>query len=114
VQLPAEWRALFGPIAGTAVFERRFNRPTGLSDGHRVRIVLRDVSGLQHVVLNDAPLAVENADESSQFVEITQRMESHNRLTIQLQFDPALDQAVQGGLWQPVILEIEAPGEPHP
>ena len=72
VHLPAEWQTLFGPVAGTAVFERRFNRPTGLSAGHRVRIVLRDVNGLQHVALNDAPLSVETGAAGPPFVEITQ------------------------------------------
>jgi len=111
VHLPADWQTLFGPIAGTAVFERRFNRPTGLSEGHRVRIVLRDVSGLQHAALNDDPLSVENRAAGIQFVEITRQLEPHNRLTIELQFDPARDPAVHGGLWQPVLLEIEAPPE---
>jgi len=111
VQLPADWHTLFGPIAGTAVFERRFNRPTGLSEGHRVRIILRDVTGLQQVELNEVPLSVENDAAGLQFVEITRQLEPHNRLTIELQFDPARDPAVQGGLWQPVILEIEAPPE---
>jgi hypothetical protein len=111
VHLPAEWQTIFGPVAGTAVFERRFNRPTGLSARHRVRIVLRDVTGLQQVALNEVPLSVENDAAGLQFVEITRQMEPHNRLTIELQFDPARDPAKQGGLWQPVILEIKAPME---
>lgn len=109
VHLPADWRMLFGDVAGTAVFERRFNRPTGLSEGHRVRIVLRDVAGLNHVVLNDVPLPLEHGAAGSQVVEITRRMERHNRLTIELVFDPTLRSDQRGGLWQPVILEIESP-----
>jgi hypothetical protein len=114
VHLPVDWRSLFGHVAGTAVFERRFNRPTGLTEEHRVRIVLRDVAGLHQVALNDAPLPIENGADGSQIVEITRRMESHNRLTIELQFDPVRQPELRGGLWQPVILEIEAPEKAVP
>jgi hypothetical protein len=109
VHLPADWQSLFGCVSGTAVFERRFNRPTGLSEGHQVRIVLRDVAGLRQVVLNDVPLSVENGIDDARFVEITDGMQPHNRLTIELQFDPNRQSEVRGGLWQPVTLEIESP-----
>jgi hypothetical protein len=109
VHLPADWRTLFGTVSGTAVFERRFNRPSGLSDSHRVRIVLNDVAGLRAVRLNEGPLTLENRTDSMVAVEITGRMQPHNRLEIELQFDPQDQTECRGGLWQPVILEIEAP-----
>ena len=111
IHLPAEWRDLFGDTPGRAVFERRFNRPTGLTDGHNVRLLLRDVAGELCVRLNDERLPIERTADSITAVEITGRMEPHNRLRVEIEFDPCEDPECPGGLWQPVILQIEEPNE---
>lgn len=114
VHLPAEWRDLFGETAGRAVFERRFNRPTGLTDGHRVRILLRGLGGLPGVRLNDQALTVEVLGAEDSFVEITGRMSPHNLLRIEIEFDPQVHGDRPGGLWQPVLLQIEEPDVADP
>lgn len=107
VTIPFDWRALFGAAAGTAVFERRFNRPTGLTDEHRVRIVVREASRLQRLAVNDSSLIIEQRKDGAQLVDITRSLAPHNRLTIELSFDPGAMPQAPGGIGQPVILEIE-------
>lgn len=110
VRLPADWRSLFGETAGRAVFERRFNRPTGLTDGHRVRILFREVAGTLVVRLNDEPLSIEHPNDSASLVEITGRMRPHNQLSVEIECDSNDAPHQPRGLWQPVLLQIEEPG----
>ena len=106
--IPFEWRELFGDAVGTAVFERRFNRPTGLTDGHRMRIVFREAAGLQGVAVNGVPLLLEERADGGQFVDMTGRLQPHNRLTIEVSFDQRLPHA-RSGISLPVVIEIEEP-----
>jgi hypothetical protein len=112
--LPADWRSLFGSAAGTAVFERRFNRPTGLTDGHRVRVLFRDVAGLRRVQLNGESLAVDQVAGAVQAVDLTEHMQPHNLLTVEVAFDPRQNADDPGGLWQPVLLQIDEPEDERP
>jgi len=107
VHLPADWRTLCGSVSGTAVLERRFNRPTGLTDQHQVRVLFAQVSGLTGVQLNGEPLAIDRTVADVQAVNITSRMQPHNRLTVEVHFDPEQNADDPGGLWQPVVLQIE-------
>jgi hypothetical protein len=107
VHLPADWRSLFGSEAGTAVFERRFNRPSGLTNRHQVRVLFAEVSEPVEVRLNGERLAVDRAGADIQAVDVTGRMRSHNLLTVEVHFDPGQNANHPGGLWQPVVLQIE-------
>lgn len=109
IHLPADCRTLFGDVAGTAVFERRFNRPTGLSPGHHVRIRFRDASGLRGVRVNESPQPLQQASDGSQFVDVADCLAPHNRLCVEYRYDPPSDPDTPAGLWQPVVLEIEEP-----
>ena len=109
IHLPADCRPLFGNAAGVARFERRFNRPTNLGTIHRVLIRFRDVSGLLRAQVNDRECAIEAAPDGSQFIDVTDRLEPHNRLSVEVHSDPASRPELPTGLWQPVVLEIEEP-----
>lgn len=111
VHLPADWRSLFGDAAGAAVFQRRFNRPTGLTPGHRVRIEFRDVWGLAGVQVNDRSLPIGAARDGVQTVDVTDWLQAHNVLSVEIRFDPRERPVLPGGLWQPVVMRIEEPGQ---
>lgn len=111
VRLPASWRELFGDVAGRARFERRFNRPTGLSTAHRVSIVLEEVAGRVQVALNGEALSAASDPRGRQVFDVTPRLQPHNQLMVELEFDPAVNPDVPGGLFRAVVLEIEEPAE---
>src|SRR5690606_38734970 len=96
----------------TAEFERRFNRPTGLTAQHQVLIALRDVPGVVDLRINSDRVAAESASPSFRTFDITTCLQPYNRMVIAITFDPAESPGQLGGLWQPVELRIEAPGEP--
>ncbi|MFO1095994.1 MAG: hypothetical protein U0992_22210 [Planctomycetaceae bacterium] len=114
VHLPADWKAVFGDVAGTAVFQRRFNRPTGLTAGHRVRIQLHGVTELIAVRLNDRPRPVELGTDGTASVDLTDGLQPHNVLSVEIRFDPCAQPGRPGGLWQPVVIEIEEPVDSPP
>lgn len=105
--LPADWRTLFGERAGRARFVRRFNRPTNLDADERVWIVLSDVGGPVTLRVNGEPVEpVPAVDPSKSNFDITSRLQPHNELEIEIEFDPSADPAAPGGLWRPVTIEI--------
>lgn len=107
VHLPADWRSLFGDSAGAAIFERRFNCPTGLTDRHVVQVLFTNANGLAAVALNGEELIVGHFSPDVQSVDVTTRMLPHNLLKVTIQFDPDRSPEDPGGLWQPVLLRIE-------
>jgi beta-galactosidase/beta-glucuronidase len=111
VQLPAEWRSLFGDAAGRAAFERRFNRPTGLTSGHRVRIEFRGVPGPASVRLNGELVTDVRSGDELTAVDVTDQLHAHNCLRVEIEFDPQAVPGCAGGLWQPVVVAIEEPPE---
>ncbi len=103
--MPAAWRELFGEAAGSALFRRRFNRPTNLGPHQRVSIVVQDVAGEVAVRINGRPVAAPTAQERTVF-DVTEHLEDYNLLEVEITFDPARYPRSPGGLWQPVLLEI--------
>jgi hypothetical protein len=107
IHLPAGWRTLFGEHAGRARFVRRFNRPTNLGDEERVCIVLADTGGAVTLHVNGE--SVESAtgtDSAAMTFDITSRLQPHNELEIEIEFDPLQHPDAAGGLWRPVTIEI--------
>lgn len=109
VHLPADWRTLFGDDAAAVEFQRRFNRPTGLTSEHRVRIEFHDVPGLAGVQLNGRPLPIATDRAGVQTVDVTSSLEPHNELKLDIRFDPRERPGLPGGLWRPVVIRIEEP-----
>lgn len=106
VTLPASWQELFGSQSGTAWFRRRFNQPTGLEPHERVWIALSDVPGEVGLSLNGSRAALHPDGERRLVADVTGLLAPANRLEISVAFDPGMCPATNGGLWQPVCLEI--------
>lgn len=106
--MPQDWRSLFGDCPGTAIFRRKFHKPTNLDPQERVELVFAQVRGKGQVSLNQSPLgSFESAGESIQF-EITQALRSFNELLVQIEFDPTSAAGCPGGLYDVVRLEIHS------
>lgn len=103
LRMPVEWRAAFGPRAGTVEFRRRFQWPTNLDPGETAHLVFDGVGGTGDVSLNGEPLGT--LDSAPASFEITVRLRSTNLLVVMLTFDPQTDRR-PGGLWGPVALAI--------
>ena len=87
--MPREWTALFGDVAGTAQFRRKFHRPTNLDPHERVLIVFTELRGTGNVRLNESPLGEFNADGGLVDFEITTAMKPFNELIVDVSFDPS-------------------------
>jgi len=104
VKFPADWQNFLGDFRGRTLFTRTFNCPTNLDAHERVNLLLDGVSGRACITLNGKLVgAIDNQSPPVRF-DITQRLERHNQLQIEVQWDGAADQ--RGGLWAPVALEI--------
>lgn len=113
MQMPCEWRSIFGNRSGRVQFSRRFHRPTGLEPGDVVRIVFDGIGGAATIGLNGEPLISWHEHETSQTrktdalaCDITSLLQPANQLVVELEFDPGLDTDARGGLWGPVAIEI--------
>lgn len=106
LKMPAEWRTSFGSAAGTARFRRRFNRPTNLDADERVFVVLDGVGGTGEARLDDRRLGTVDGAQGSAAFDVTDLLKPANELVVELEFDPAVDESVRGGLWGPVAIEI--------
>jgi len=107
IRIPATWQSLFGDIAGTAIFQRRFNIPTQLEEQDRVLIRVPDDAGeISRCSLNGIALSPCEADP--QTFEITAHLREYNHLEIQLTFIPTDKTQETRELWKPVLLEIHA------
>ena len=109
VHLPLNARSLFGDASGTAEFERRFNRPTGLSSRHRVCLRLTGVTELLGIRINGVLLPSESDCNGTHVVDLTEFLNPHNLLAVEVRMSPREPADVPTGLWQPVVLEIEEP-----
>ena len=104
VRIPASWESLFGQTAGTAIFHRKFNTPTGLSPESHLQIRLPDHCGTPvSVTLNGRHL--QPGDEPGLFL-IADELREFNQLAVSIHFNPADAPGQPGGLWKPVLLEI--------
>jgi hypothetical protein len=87
VRMPASWFDAFGAVAGTVLLKRRFGRPSNLESHERVHVTLDCVIGGADVDVNGAPVATLLPAEKSQSVDVTDRLEASNELSIRLTFD---------------------------
>ncbi|MCG6154868.1 hypothetical protein [Rubinisphaera margarita] len=104
VKLPRDWSEIFGENRGRARFERSFNAPTGI-DQARLFLTFEELHGRVSLSLNGRTL-VEHAEPVNDLrVEITELLESSNRLELTLSCVPGPGKAC--GLHCPVQLVIE-------
>lgn len=108
--IPAEWRELFGERAGTAVFRRRFNRPTGLGASDGIWIVLTSVPGEVAFEINGRVLSPGESTLDVRAYNVTAELQEHNLIELRVTDDPAAHAGRPGGLWETVCLEIRASG----
>ena len=111
VPLPGAWQELFGEVAGRVRFSRTFHRPTNLEPGSRVHLVFEGLGGAAEISLNGRKIgesANGTAAEDSLRIEVTERLNPHNELQVDVQYDPT-ESATPGGLWGLVVLEIHEP-----
>lgn len=101
---PIDWPAIFGDVCGTARFQRKFNRPTGLSEGTRVWLSVPDYCGMLTVELNGRVLAILPENELPVQLDVTGSLQLHNRLVLEVTADGA--SCSQRHLAEPVKLEI--------
>lgn len=111
VKMPADWQSIFGNRAGTAIFSRRFHKPTGLEATDSVWLLFDGIGGTASVRLNGDELAEETcpapaANSVAISFDITGRMNAANDIEVALTFDPATQSNVPGGLWGPVLIVI--------
>ena len=66
----------------TALYRRRFGRPTGLEQGERVYLVIERAGGMGRVTLNGVPLDFGASDGSGLQQDVTALLNERNELTI--------------------------------
>ncbi len=110
IKIPADWQVVFGLVAGSAIFSRKFHRPTNLEPHEQVVMHFKGIAGSGEIRLNDVVLM--KFPESAGVLEcdITTSMQAFNRLEIQLRFDPSISPATRGGLYDDVAIEIRSSG----
>ncbi len=104
--MPASWQDLFGDRAGTALFRRRFNRPSNLGPEQRVRIVLSRVQCDVTLRVNGDPVAITTGPAEEIVGDVTDQLREFNLLEVELCCDQISDSDGPVGLWRPVVLEI--------
>lgn len=104
VALPQPWNALFGAVAGRAVYLRSFHRPTNLDPQERVYLVFGACGGRGTVLLNQVQVGELAADSGGEF-DVTVHLQLRNRLRVEIEFDPAISSS-PGGISAAVALEI--------
>ena len=104
--MPCDWHSLFGPVAGTATFRRRFHRPSNLEPHERVWLICTGVRGCGTVLLNNEQLSEFAADGEAVECEVTSRLQPFNVVSIRLSVGTVDEQQPLGGLFEPVVLEI--------
>jgi hypothetical protein len=110
VTMPADWESLFGPVAGRAVFRRRFHSPTNLEPDDRVWLVFDGVGGRGTVAVNGEMVGELTSSDRPQRFEMIARLEPFNEAVVELCIGPAAE-TNPGGLYAPVAIEIESSHE---
>jgi hypothetical protein len=116
-KMPADWSSLFGAdFFGRVRYSRSFNKPTGLDSGERVFLVVEPPRSEACILLHGELIGSVRPGEGAGRFDITDRLESHNRLEVYLDH-PALDEMRSvvgdpaalpaGGLVGEVRLEIQ-------
>jgi hypothetical protein len=115
--MPADWSAVFGAdFIGRVRYHRTFQKPTGLDSGERVFLVIEAPRSAACLLLQGKLLGFIDAGEERGRFDITDQLDSHNRLEIFVDH-PALNELRStigdpaklppGGLVGEVRLEIE-------
>lgn len=104
--MPCDWGRLFGAVAGTASFRRRFHRPSNLDAHERVWLICTGVRGRGTVSLNDEQLSEFDSDGEAVECEVTSRLAPFNVVNIRLSVGAIEEHQPPGGLFEPVVLEI--------
>jgi hypothetical protein len=116
-KMPADWSAVLGAdFLGRVRYTRSFNKPTGLESGERVFLVVEPPRSEANILLGGKLVGFVYPGEGAGRFDITERLESYNRLEIIVDH-PALDEMRSvvgdpaelppGGLVGEVRLEIE-------
>ena len=87
VRMPASWPDAFGAVAGTVLLRRRFGRPSNLDAHERVHVTLDGVIGKAEVAVNGCLVDSLSPSEKPQSVDVTDRLDASNELSIRLTFD---------------------------
>ena len=106
--MPCDWHRLFGVVAGTASFRRRFHRPSNLEAHERVWLICTGVRGCGTVSLNDEQLSEFDSDGEAVTCEMTSRLQPFNVVNIRLSVGAIDEHQPAGGLFEPVVLEIRS------
>ncbi|MEI8381930.1 MAG: hypothetical protein WCJ09_17505 [Planctomycetota bacterium] len=106
IKIPADWQVVFGLVAGSAVFSRKFHRPTNLEPHEQVVMHFKGIAGSGEIRLNDVVLMAFSETAGVLECDITTSMQPFNRLEIHLRFDPSASPATRGGLYDDVAIEI--------
>ena len=106
VNMPSPWQAIFGKLAGTGRFTRRFGCPTNLAPTDRIYLVFDGIGGEAVVYVNDHCVDAMNEEGIAKEFEITERLRTSNLLAVTIRFDPQDRPEIPGGLWAPVAIEI--------
>lgn len=104
VKFPSSWHEILGDFRGIVTFRRPFNRPTNLTMGDQVDLVLDGITGAAEVRMNGAFVASVPADAAHGRFEITPHLRPHNELRITVVRTPETPDPC--GLWGVVSLEI--------
>ena len=106
VKMPASWQDLFGDGGGSAVFRRRFNKPTNLELHERVSLVFDGIGGTGRVELNGREVGtLVTVDHATRF-EVTPLLQESNELCVVLTWDPLQGGDQAGRPWSSLVIEI--------
>ena len=108
VTMPQDWATVFGNVAGTARFERRFHCPTNLDANEQVYLVFTQLTGTGNAYLNGEPLGKFAMVSQQLEFEVTRQLRPFNQLAIEIDFDPNHHIGNPGGIYGVVALEIRS------
>ena len=108
VRLPAAWQELFGSFRGRVRFRRKFHPPSNITAADRLAIVFDGVGGVATVSLNGRPLGLIEPDAATARFDVTGLLRTNNELQVDLDFTGPAAGPCPGGLFAPVVLEIDA------
>lgn len=108
VRLPASWQELFGSFRGRVRFRRKFHPPSNITAADRLAIVFDGVAGAGAVSLNGRALGLIEPGKGTARFDVTGLLRTNNELQVELDFTDAAKGTSPGGLFAPVVLEIQA------
>ena len=96
-----------GEIAVPAMrFTRVFHRPTGLTDGEQVWIVIAGLSASMQAMLNGEMLGDFDSHSATIDFEITSHLNNRNRLCLSTASFKSNAAGIQASVWKSVCLEM--------